>query len=273
MFISGVHRRRVLGLIVSGICGMVWTSSAHASCGLDMCPMHVESSAPESSLRPTFRARLTTVDSTAGYLETVAGLSLAVYPRLRLGVQIPMVMVQQGGSGTAGLGNVIAMGNWSVLDRQDDLVLDLGAQLEVPTVRNPALGDGHFLLLPTLQTGWHPGSTIMMAVLGWGRVLEGEHHHHAAGSIVNPHANSELLLRLDGGRSWELGQSSIRSTVRADAIQVLGHSSGGDLIVTTGPTLGFSGERLNSELFVLVPVTEAERYQIRAGLRLGLRLR
>jgi hypothetical protein len=273
MFISCVHQRRVLIILVSVLFGMVGTGTAQASCGLDMCPMHVESSASESPLRPSFRARMTSVNSTAGYVETVAGLSFAVYSRLRLGVQIPIVAVQQGDSGTAGLGNMIAMGNWSVLDRQDDLVLDLGVQLEVPTVSNPALGDGHFLLLPTVQAGWHPGSVIMMAVLGWGRALEGEHHHHAGGSIVNPHANSELLLRLDGGRSWELGQGSIRGTIRADTIQVLGHSWGGDLIVTTGPTLGFNGERLNSELFLLIPATEAERYQMRAGIRLGLRLR
>ena len=113
--------------------------------------------------------------------------------------------------------------------------LDVGLQLEIPTVSDPALGDGHFLLLPTLQAGWHPSRWIVMAVVGWGQTLDDDHHHHSAASIVNPHQNQELLVRLDlGGR---MSANDWRGTIRFDGIQAFGSHGPEATILTLGPTM------------------------------------
>jgi hypothetical protein len=234
--------------------------------------MHAEGAEAPSAIQPLVRVRVTSVEAGVGYLETVLGAAYRVHERVLLGLHLPLVGVQEDETTQVGLGNVVVFGSWSALELGTDGVLDLGLQLEIPTVTDPSLGDGHFLILPTLQAGWHPGSGILMGVLGWGRVLDGGHHHHAAGSIVNPHADSEILLRFDGGRSWELSQTSLRATLRADGIQALGHHEEAESILNLGPALGLSGDRGTVEIYGLVPVTESRRYALRSGVRLSLQL-
>ena len=246
-----------------------WSPYAAANCGLDMCPMPQSVEKP-SALRPIALLRWTSVGDQGTYEEVMIGASYGIQNRVHLGFQAPLVWVQQDGNSVGGFGNIVAFGSWSMLERPSELVLDLGLQLEIPTVTDPALGDGHFLLLPTLQMGWHPSQWIAMAVLGWGQTLDDHHHHHSAASIVNPHQNQELLLRVDLGA--RLPTNGWRGTVRLDGIQPFGHHGPAATILTLGPTLGYSGRRGTVEAFGLVPLTDSRRYEVRSGLRMSLLL-
>ena len=139
--------------------------------------MHAEDDASTSPLRPIVSVRYTTVAADAAVLETTAGALYQVAEPIQLGVLVPMVSVSQAGERTTGLGNIVTFVNGTILPAPQAVVLNAGLQLEVPTVSDPALGDGHFLLMPTLQAGWHPGNGIVMATVGWGRVLDGAHNH------------------------------------------------------------------------------------------------
>ena len=212
MFLNRLHPATVRALIL--LSGAVFGTQgvARANCGMDVCPMHAEDDAPTSPLRPIVSVRYTTVATDAAVLETTAGALYQVSEPIQVGVLVPMVSVSQFGERTTGLGNIVTFVNGTILPAPQTVVLNAGLQLEVPTVSDPALGDGHFLLMPTLQAGWHPGNGIVMATVGWGRVLDGAHNHDhdahghgghdhgdhghdaaesAPGSIVNPHASSE----------------------------------------------------------------------------------
>ena len=255
--------------------------------------MHAEDDAPTSPLRPIVSVRYTTVAADAAVLETTAGALYQVSEPLQVGVLVPMVSVSQFGERTTGLGNIVTFVNGTILPAPHAVVLNAGLQLEVPTVSDPALGDGHFLLMPTLQAGWHPGNGIVMTTVGWGRVLDGAHNHdhdahghgghdhgdhgHDAsestpGSIVNPHASSELLLRLDGGAHFGLDDYRLRLTARLDGVQELAGDDGSRLLLNAGPAVGLVGERLTAEVYSLIPVTTERRYTNRTGIRVRLEL-
>ena len=260
---------------------------ARANCGMDVCPMHAEDDASTSPLRPIVSVRYTTVATDGSVLETTAGALYQVAEPIQVGVLVPMVSVSQSGERTTGLGNIVTFVNGSILPAPQAVVLNAGLQLELPTVSDPALGDGHFLLMPTLQVGWHPGNGIVMATVGWGRVLDGAHHdahghgghdhgHDAAqrgsGSIVNPHASSELLFRLDGGAHFGLDDRRLRLTARLDGVQELSGDDGSRLLLNAGPAVGLVGERLMAEVYSLIPVTTERRYTNRTGIRVRLEL-
>lgn len=267
--------------------------AAEANCGMDVCPMHASEHGDGFPLRPIVGARYTTVASDAAVLETTVGGLYQVAEPIQLGVLVPVVSVSQADERTTGLGNVVAFVSGAILAAPQTVVLNAGLQLELPTVSDPALGDGHFLLMPTLQAGWHPGNGVLMGTLGWGRVLDGGHKHghggdgheghdHAAHhqgeagaastpeTIVNPHASSELLLRLDGGAHFGVGDQRLRLTARMDGVREVAGEGESDLIVNLGPAVGLVGERLTAELYSLVPVSKARRYTNRTGIRFRL---
>ena len=269
------------------------SGSARANCGMDVCPMHAEDDAPTSPLRPIVSVRYTTVATDAAVLETTAGALYQVAKPIQVGVLVPMVSVGQSGERTTGLGNIVTFVNGTILPAPQAVVLNAGLQLEVPTVSDPALGDGHFLLMPTLQAGWHPGNGIVMATVGWGRVLDGAHNHdhdahghgghdhgdhcHDAtestpGSSGPPHASSERLLRLDGGAHFGLDDCRLRLTARLDGVQELAGDDGSRLLLNAGPAVGLVGEHLTAEVYSLIPVTTERRYTNRTGIRVRLEL-
>ena len=252
--------------------------------------MHAEDDASTSLLRPIVSVRYTTVAADGTVLETTAGALYQVAEPIQVGVLVPMVSVSQSGERTTGLGNIVTFVNGTILPAPQAVVLNAGLQLEVPTVSDPALGDGHFLLMPTVQAGWHPGQGILMGTLGWGRVLDGAHSHdhgdhghdghdgHDHGeaappaSVVNPHASNELLLRLDVGAHFGLGEHRLRLTGRLDGIKELSGDEGSDLLVSMGPAVGLVGERITAEIYSLVPISDARRFTSRSGLRVRVQL-
>jgi hypothetical protein len=160
------------------------------------------------------------------------------------------------------------------------------------------LGDDHFLLLPTLQVGWTRPHAAVVATIGWGKTLSGSHNHpdntdpnsedhdhdahgqddhHGATtppetSIVNPHAESEFLARVDAFGRWERKHHSLRLGVRADAIQEISSGEGADQVLNLGPVLTLFGVAFTTEMYGLLPIGSSGRYTFRTGLRIQGRL-
>jgi hypothetical protein len=257
---------------------------------MDVCPMHAADQNGSFPLRPIISTRYTTVSPGSAVAETTAGVLYQVSKPVQLGAHVPVVLVSDGEDTTSGLGNMVVFASGAILPAPGKAVLNLGLQLELPTVTDPKLGDGHFLMLPTLQAGWHPGNAIVMATVGWGQVLDGGHSHggtdHAHGehshsrseseqpatSIVNPHANSEILVRLDLGAHLPVAERRLRLTLRMDGIQEIDSEDTANQIINIGPAIGLLGNRLTTELYTLVPLSNTRRYTNQTGLRLRIQL-
>lgn len=256
-------------------------------------------------LKPTLGLRYTTVQAAGAYMENIAGLSYQPTPLVQMGIQLPLVHTQQTESKTTGLGNIVAFVEGFVLPSSKTQSLSVGLQLEMPTVSQPALGDGHFLLLPTVQGAWMPDNKLVMATFGWSQVLDGEHNHsadethghddhsnhdehHAEGthgddvhgasspdsttrkSFVNPHSSSEILFRVDMGHRWKTVKRTIRLSARLDGIQEMEPGTQRATILNLGPALGWTNGTAASEIYTLLPVTENRRFHSRIGFRLRL---
>jgi len=200
------------------------------------------------------------------------------------------VWVQQAGQNTTGLGNIVFYGAAGLLDADADKRINLGLQVEAPTVSDSVLGDGHFLFLPTIQFAWYPSNAILSSIVGWGQVLDGDHTHdsahHSDGhddhghghhetvdapSIVNPHANTEVLVRVDGGYGWDLNSRRFTASVRTDIIKGFGDEAN-EFVASAGPVFGLVGTQVTSEISTLFSLTDAQRYQHRTTLRLRFQL-
>jgi len=257
---------------------------------MDICesPGHIDSEGKPLSL--TTDARFTHVSHDDRYFETMVGTIYKMNDRFKMGTRIPVVSVQQAGQNTTGLGNVVVFGTASLLNAETNKRLNLGIQLEVPSVSDEALGDGHFLILPTVQFGWYPSNAILSAIVGWGQVLDGNHNHseshHSSGhddhghghheavqapSIVNPHANTEVLIRTDSGYGWDLSKSRFTTSLRTDIIQEFGDNTN-ELLASAGPVFGLAWTQITSEISTLFSLTNARRYQHRTTLRLRFQL-
>ena len=259
--------------------------------------MHTEEQTETSVFKATSALRYTSVEEQSSYSELFLGGIYDVSGVLQLGVQVPFVSTSVASTRATGLGNVVPFINVSLLPSPTEWTLAAGLQLELPTVTSEALGDGHFLILPTLQGGWHPGSGILMTTIGLGQVLDNnhthgpseshttethDHHEHAheddssnhhdnqaIPSIVNPHASSELLVRTDIGYRWTFSDTHLRVTLRLDGIENL--TTGGETtVIQSGPVIGLNQSKLSTEVYMLAPVTEAQRYRLRAGIRVRL---
>jgi len=276
--------------MVTSMLAVCTVREARANCGMDVCPMHAADQNGSFPLRPIISTRYTTVSPGSAVAETTAGVLYQVSKPVQLGAHVPVVLVSDGEDTTSGLGNMVVFASGAILPAPGKAVLNLGLQLELPTVTDPKLGDGHFLMLPTLQAGWHPGNAIVMATVGWGQVLDGGHSHggtdHAHGehshsrseseqpatSIVNPHANSEILVRLDLGAHLPVAERRLRLTLRMDGIQEIDSEDTANQIINIGPAIGLLGNRLTTELYTLVPLSNTRRYTNQTGLRLRIQL-
>lgn len=139
--------------------GLAFSSMAAANCGLDACPISGQpisgqpvTGKPMGSLLTDFR--FTNVGSDH-YTETTLGGQVNLGHRIALGARIPFIALSQANVDTTGMGNAVGFGNWSILSPESRPSMDLGLQLEIPTVSADELGDAHFLVLPTGRIGWN----------------------------------------------------------------------------------------------------------------------
>lgn len=235
--------------------------AAHASCGLDHCPIP-----PLERGRAVARIRATAAGS-GGYSETFLGGEVRVGPT-RLSALAPLLTVHDGDGAQVGLGNALA--NVAV---DTPWPASIGLQAELPTSSAVVFGDRHVLLLPYAQAEW-AGPVQVRGQLGWAFQVGGAdhgdgHHHHGdhshgdhhgdagAGVPINPHTTSELLGRVTVRRAvWrvepELGVDVIQELVDAQQTPLVGLAS-----------LGTAVERVLLRAQVQVPLTEARRNDLR----------
>ncbi len=269
---------------------------AQASCGLDVCPVPKHPDEQQPTIEPLIGFRHTMVDDDAHYSETQMGALFQTTEWLQLGINIPLLTTMVFGERNMGLGNIVPFVSAEVFSTETNLVTHFGIQLETPTASSPVLGDSHFLILPTIQTGWYPEKIHLLATAGWGYTLNGKHahgsdalsedhdhhgHDHAEhhspqtgdlASIVNPHTNSELLFRLDAGHGWDVKARTFQLGLRTDFIQSLDQNATDQPIVNMGPTIALLQRSLAADLFFLAPLGESDRFRSRLGFRFRTKL-
>lgn len=257
-----------------GILGL--SQPVQASCGLDQCPLESAGSGPEQWMASA-STRFTSVAAGKWYAEQFFGLGRKVLKSYRLQLSLPLVHNPQGGAVQTGLGNGVALVEWGAVARAP--LVALGLQVELPTANDPALGDGHFLLLPYGRFGTRWTSWYFESQLGWAVALTGGHHHHdhdhghgAATTPVtvpvNPHSNSELLGRGAVGYRHQQGDSEYRLGLGLDGIHEL--VEGRETLVHAQAQLQWRTPRVHVDLQAAAPVTESRRWIHRFQLTLGL---
>ncbi len=270
---------------------------ANATCGLDVCPVSPGHVDDNGDVTPLMGLRHTSVTDNAHYTEATFGALVQANQWLQLGVNIPLLTSSIANSTTIGIGNVVPFATAQLFGQEHGVVSNMGIQIETPTATNPALGDSHFLVLPTTQLGWQSDQLYFLTTLGWGRTLGGSHkhaadtdgsgddqhvdhghghddHHSSPASaaesifIVNPHSESELLLRMDVGAGWTVGKQIINAGVRTDLVEDVSQDESTGSIVTMGPTIQYGQSKMTAEVFFLMPISQTERFRTRSGLRI-----
>ena len=135
------------------------------------------------------------------------------------------------------------------------------------------LGDGHVVLLPYARGWWKRGAWDARGQFGWGVVAEGGHHHHDhdhgaadAVSIVNPHTQSELLMR--GSAGFEaIAEFTLRLGV--DAVLEL---DGAEQLYAGTVAIERSWTQLSVGLVGELPLMERRRHDFRGRLIIDWRL-
>ncbi|MEE2835245.1 MAG: hypothetical protein VYB65_04405 [Myxococcota bacterium] len=243
---------------------------AEASCGLDQCPSDWVLKA-NSSTTLTSMTRLT--QSALGtYLEEFVGVRTQLPWGLRGGLAAPLLYVTQLDASYAGLGNLVAVLDYSP-KALSQVGLALGLQAELPSASAPQLGDGHVVLLPYARGWWKRGAWDARGQFGWGVVAEGGHHHHDhdhgaadAVSIVNPHTQSELLMR--GSAGFEaIAEFTLR--LGLDAVLEL---DGAEQLYAGTVAIERSWTQLSVGLVGELPLTERRRHDFRGRLIIDWRL-
>jgi len=151
-------------------------------------------------------------------------------------LRLPVVGVFRDGEALFGVGNAVAMLDWKFLE-QERLGSAVGAQLELPTASDEDFGDAHWLVLPYLRTSIDRGSFDANLHLGGAQTIgdgsgghEGHHHSHShaheqEGFVINDHAPTEFLGRLELGRSAQGVRVPMRGAVLLDMVAPLGSES------------------------------------------------
>ncbi len=268
--------RLILGLLVIAL-PVLCSAPAAASCGLDQCPSDW-SAASEERWSLTSMTRATSAADTF-YIEEFVGLRRVLPWKLRAGVTLPLVHVEQSGQSHTGLGNMVAVLDYVALG-QSAKGYGMGLQAELPTASEIELGDGHMVVLPYVRGWFAQGRFDVRMQLGWGYTLEGgEHHHHQPAhehrdsderiggvSWVNPHSNSELLAR------GSVGVAARPDTTLRAGFDAVFELESGEQILQAIVGVEHQKGRVTIGLIGEIPVTTVQRFDQRARLTIGWRL-
>lgn len=242
---------------------------AQASCGLEVCPLDAAPTGPDRSLQGRVLVRHTAApDSAAWYTESFLGGSLMPTDRLQLGASVPLLLVQDAYGPWVGLGNSIATVDGAILDRSA-LTGAVGLQLELPTTTRDTHDDGgHLVALPYARVAAGSGAVDVRVRAGWARVLAlSDDHAHPDMAFspaveVNPHTDSELLLRLEGGATLTRGPARLRLAAGAQHIRPAEEAP----LLAASPVLEVALARLLLRGQVELPLTEPHRFSRRLTL-------
>lgn len=270
--------RRALPLLLALL---LPSASLHAGCGLSFCPRPEQPG--EKNLELGFQARHTAFDiqGTQGdYQELMASLQYTAFGRLALGLHVPFIVLDAGGT-EAGFGNLVGYAEWRA--RPEWLnAFGAGVQLEIPMGGSDrGLGDDHWMTVAYLSLARHLGPLMLGGGLGVSFTVSGAHaddaHAHHAGQeatpvYVHPHERSELLYRVSAGAP--LAGMKFLPEIFLDGQQVLGHpeAEGADVaFLNLGLSLAWAWRSLTLAPNGTVPVL-GKRFSWGAGVTLAWKL-
>lgn len=278
--------RTLVTLLMLAVVQTLPTGVAHASCGLDQCPVPEQTVTP-GPWRLSATTRVTRVAPQAWYAEGFLGLTRQLAWGTALGLIVPGVHNAQGDESLSGLGNTVIYGEWRQKAPSKTTTAGfrgrVGLQLEIPTAQDEALGDGHYLLMPYGGLGYAQATWDLRTTLGLGQSLSGGHHHHhhheghqeaddppSQGVLpaVNPHSSTELLFRGSLGYRVDSGPVHGRLGFGIDGVQELVDAQ--QTLIQAQVELQARGPRFGFSLGADLPMTEARRWQARG--RVGLQL-
>ncbi|MCB9745594.1 MAG: hypothetical protein H6740_23660 [Alphaproteobacteria bacterium] len=240
-------------------------NAAQAACGLDACP--IEGEVPERA-----RVQLTSryagaPDGAAWYAETLVGGHVRVGEGLRLSAQLPMLVTRDAYGLRPGLGDSLLQAD--LAGPGEALRWGLGVQLELPT-NTLATDTPHLVALPYLRAQPRVGAWDLRARAGWAKAsTAGPKHEHPSDMPqvqVNPHSDSELLLRGELGWTRALTPATLRPGLSAELVQGVAEPS--LRLLTAGPTaeldLGVVTLRAAAEWPLLGPPRFDQRVSVSA---------
>jgi len=276
---------RTLLTMLGAVLALVLPDLAWAGCGLEMCPA-VDAAGPakRSSLRVPIATQLTRYEGAGGQGQIYradAGVEFWGRDDIVLSAVIPMIVVDaDDASGQVGHGN--PLGNVQMVSHPISwLSVAGGFLLEVP-LGDETLVDDHWVVLNHVQARLNLGRPMVHLRAGYLRTFggtegevgasDGHDHHHdhstAAHTLpVDPHSDQEARAKAMVG--IVLGDWTPALTWDG-AIEVQGSSPGTQFHSMGGTIQANLSTRLKGQVQALVPVTQARRYEWRAGLGMTL---
>ncbi|GEM_PF-1817143 len=249
---------------------------AHASCGLDQCPIDAaptSSDAPAVALRSHTRVSAAAGATGAWYGETYVGALVLAPGSVRLGGSLPLVALSTPEGTVAGVGNAVVVVDWAVPVRSSTWRAAVGSQVELPTATDGDLGEAHLMVLPYGRVEALGSAFGFTVTAGWARTVapgHGHSHGHDGTPLVNPHSDSELRLRGQAGWTRARGQDWLRLGPQIDVVQELVETR--STLVSAGPFLDIGTGRTTIRIRGELPLTEARRTDARVGLSLNVAL-
>ena len=253
-------------------------SDAHATCGLDHCPMPESTNSPASLMLGLSSSRAT--DAQAESIELALGGTWTFYDAVQIGAWLPLVTAQGNDGWLHGTGNPLAFAAWNS-DPQGPLGWGGGLQMELPLASQSELGDAHWMVLPYAKfwaNGELSGAPYQAIVhIGWARALEsanaphghhdhGEHDHsssHSTASLIWPHTDNELQARMEFTLPV---REHFSGGLRIDGIHEVAEQR---TLVMSGIVATYSRSKLSTQIALTAPITDDKRLDYRATWRMS----
>lgn len=262
--------------------------AAHASCGLDECPLippgpQTPAGAAERPaivvVPPMFRYTsfsFTEMDMDGSYVEAIVRAEYRGLRQFVFAASVPLTVLMMNGETATGLGNAVALAEWTHRNQgiSMDTMFGVGAQLEIPVGDvDSGIASNHFEVLPYVRATALIGQWFGFAQLGARLSLDGGHSHGHGGAamVVNPHSDRELTYRAGGGMS--LGRSGSTVSAFIDGQRVIDdHDADTTSFVNVGIETSWQVHRqVSIRTLGALPVTTPGRYDWRAGMGVNVR--
>lgn len=221
--------------LVTALAILLAPPPATASCGMGVCPLPVAGGLNERALAGTgilpsqfaLESRFVSFDigGRGNYWQNSL-TGIYEHRLFRAGGILPAIYLNAPQAETFGLGNTTLFGELYVFTRPGTRV-SLGSQLETPTGNHRrGLGADHFMAIPYVNW-WQQVTDVRFAVQAGMQQTLG-HHTHSSGGIplyVNPHTDTELMVRLMASYTW-VNRYSAETMLHLR--QAMGHDAVGD---------------------------------------------
>ena len=256
-------------------------SNAHATCGLDHCPMPETTQSPASMMLGVSSSRATVMQADSA--EIAIGGTWTLHEAVQFGAWMPVVAADNEGTWLRGTGNPLAFAAWNS-NLEHNIGWGAGLQAELPFASEPELGDSHWMLLPYAKF-WAEADLSgapfkLIAHVGWAKALEGEddhhghhghddHHHGSEGhtsALIWPHTDNEVQARAELILPV---RTHFSGGLRLDAVHEITEKR---TLLMSGIVGIYSRQNFSTQIAITAPVTDAQRLDYRATWQLSYNL-